>query len=74
MMRTIACPDGSDLLALAAEGAAPPGVRRHVDACTSCLRRLRRLKAELLQLRSALETPDRPPPARVAPRADSGGD
>lgn len=54
MTRTTACPDESDLLALAAEGVAAPAVRSHVDACRSCLRKLRRLKAEVVHLRSSV--------------------
>ncbi len=66
MPRTVACPDGSDLLALAAEGVAPPGVSRHVEVCPACRRRLRRLKAELVHLRSLSEAGGFPPPAGSA--------
>jgi hypothetical protein len=54
MTRTIACPDGSDLLALATEGVVAPAVRSHVDACRLCLRKIRRLKAEVVHLRDAM--------------------
>lgn len=74
MTRTIACPDESDLLALAAEGVAAPAVRSHVDACRPCLRKLRRLKAEVVHLRASLGRPLGPPPAAVALRSAAGGD
>lgn len=54
MIRTIACPDESDLLALAADDVATPAVRSHVDACRPCLRKLRRLRAEIIHLRDSV--------------------
>ncbi|OJW17831.1 MAG: hypothetical protein BGO49_30510 [Planctomycetales bacterium 71-10] len=74
MTRTTACPDGSDLLALATEGVAAPAVRSHVDACRSCLRKLRRLKAEVVHLRSSMGRHLGPAPATVVPRSAAGGD
>lgn len=72
MTRTIACPDGSDLLALATEGVVAPAVRSHVDACRLCLRKIRRLRAEVVHLRDSL-APDGPPPrASVALRSLPG--
>lgn len=58
MNRTTACPEESQLLALAAGSTdVPPSLRPHVEACPACLREVRRLRAEIVHLRASI-TPD----------------
>lgn len=65
MSPTSPCPDEAVLLALAADDAAAPEVRSHVAACASCRRKLRRLKAEILHLRSSIKLAPKPAPPAV---------
>ncbi|MDG3004973.1 hypothetical protein [Paludisphaera mucosa] len=74
MSRTIACPEKSDLLAIAAGEVASPPLRSHVDGCLSCRTTVRRLKVEIGCLRFSV-APERWIPStvlawRASPRAD----
>ncbi len=53
MPRTIACPKETDLLALAAGDEPPPRLLAHLEACPRCRVLTRRLRAEILCLRSS---------------------
>ena len=56
MNRTTACPEESQLLAFAAGSVdVPPSLRPHVEACPACLRKVRRLRAEVVHLRASLD-------------------
>jgi len=59
MTPTIACPERSDLLALAAGDAHSPALKAHVDACRACRKTVRRLEAEIGHLRSHVSSPSR---------------
>ncbi len=67
---TTPCPDQSVLLALAAEDVAAPEDRSHVAACPSCRRTLRRLRAEVVHLRSTAWAERPPPPTGQTPLDD----
>lgn len=53
MARTIPCPREADLLALAVGDEPPPRLLAHLESCPSCRVLVRRLRAEVLCLRSA---------------------
>ena len=63
MNRTTACPEESQLLALAADSTdVPPSLWPHVENCPACLRKIRRLRAEIFHLRANVRRQDRTPP------------
>ncbi|WP_165073245.1 cupin domain-containing protein [Paludisphaera rhizosphaerae] len=63
MNRTTACPEESQLLALAAGSTdVPPSLRPHIESCPTCLRNLRRLRAEIVHLRASIAPDDWSPP------------
>lgn len=53
MARTTTCPREADLLALAVGDEPPPRLLAHLESCPPCRVVVRRLRAEVLYLRSA---------------------
>jgi len=72
MPRMIACPKEADLLALAAGDDPPARLLAHLDSCPRCRVLTRRLRAEILCLRSC-RGPVSSPPTAVNPRGTPNG-
>lgn len=71
MLRTIACPKETDLLALAAGDEPSAGLLAHLDSCPSCRGLIRRLRIEIARLRSSCDSVQ-PSSTASGPKAPGG--
>ena len=71
MTTILACPDETELLALAMGDPIAAEVMAHVEGCTSCQTRLDRLRAEVASLRENHEQRTAPPSTEREPATSS---
>jgi hypothetical protein len=74
MTTTLACPDETEMLAVAMGEPVAAAVTAHVDGCVMCLARLDRLKAELASLRQNHGHGMTPPSTELNPAEDPNGE